>query len=138
MPGYAAPEQYGKTQTTPRSDIYSLGATLYQMLTGVDPSLNPFRFAPLRLPAGKPTPKALAALLMSMLEMDELKRPASMKMVKAELQSIATRVASGSFAVLKSPAATLLPAQPASPPSNPGPPPIIMERVSSPAAATPR
>ena len=26
--GYAAPEQYGKAQTTPRADIYALGATL--------------------------------------------------------------------------------------------------------------
>ena len=28
--GYAAPEQYGKAQTTPRADIYSLGAVLHQ------------------------------------------------------------------------------------------------------------
>ncbi|HEX6109209.1 MAG TPA: serine/threonine-protein kinase, partial [Ktedonobacteraceae bacterium] len=31
--GYAAPEQYGKAQTTPRADIYSLGAVLHQLLT---------------------------------------------------------------------------------------------------------
>src|SRR5205807_1367773 len=31
--GYAAPEQYGKAQTTPRADIYSLGAVLHQFLT---------------------------------------------------------------------------------------------------------
>src|SRR5947209_9548155 len=40
-PGYAAPEQYGRAQTTPRADIYSLGATLHQLLTGLDPSLSP-------------------------------------------------------------------------------------------------
>src|SRR5437763_2362943 len=45
-PGYAAPEQYGKAQTTPRADIYSLGATLHQLITGDDPSQNPFQFAP--------------------------------------------------------------------------------------------
>src|SRR5258708_24438437 len=44
-PGYAAPEQYGKAQTTARADIYSLGATLHQMLTGSDPSEAPFAFA---------------------------------------------------------------------------------------------
>src|SRR5712692_4023326 len=47
-PGYAAPEQYGKAQTTARADIYSLGATLHHLLTGIDPSQTPFQFAPLQ------------------------------------------------------------------------------------------
>ncbi len=47
-PGYAAPEQYGRAQTTPQADLYSLGALLHQMVTGQDPSLNPFHFPPLR------------------------------------------------------------------------------------------
>src|SRR6266496_2639641 len=46
--GYAAPEQYGKAQTTPRADIYSLGAVLHQLLTASDPSEAPFRFQSLR------------------------------------------------------------------------------------------
>src|SRR5579859_237102 len=46
--GYAAPEQYGKAQTTPRADIYSLGAVLHQLLTTKDPTESPFRFPPLR------------------------------------------------------------------------------------------
>lgn len=32
--GYAAPEQYGFTQTDPRSDIYSFGILMRQLLTG--------------------------------------------------------------------------------------------------------
>ena len=36
-PGFAAPEQYGLAQTTPRSDIYSLGATIFFALSGRDP-----------------------------------------------------------------------------------------------------
>ncbi len=40
--GYAPPEQHGKGQTGPYSDIYSLGATLLHALTGYDPSLTPF------------------------------------------------------------------------------------------------
>jgi len=36
-PGYSPPEQYGTARTDPRSDIYSLAATLYAALTGVIP-----------------------------------------------------------------------------------------------------
>ena len=36
-PGYSPPEQYGMASTDPRSDIYSLGATLYAAVTGVIP-----------------------------------------------------------------------------------------------------
>lgn len=36
-PGYSPPEQYGRGSTDPRTDIYALGATLYTMLTGVEP-----------------------------------------------------------------------------------------------------
>ncbi|MCL5036874.1 MAG: serine/threonine protein kinase [Chloroflexi bacterium] len=43
--GYAPPEQYKKSgKISPASDIYSLGATMYHLLTGDDPSLKtPFK-----------------------------------------------------------------------------------------------
>jgi serine/threonine-protein kinase len=44
--GYSAPEQYGKGQTDARSDIYSLGVLLHQLLTGHDPVSTPFRLPP--------------------------------------------------------------------------------------------
>ena len=36
-PGYSPPEQYGTARTDPRTDVYSLGATLYAALTGIIP-----------------------------------------------------------------------------------------------------
>ncbi len=92
-PGYAAPEQYGKTQTTPHADIYSLGVTLYQMLTGIDPTQTPFQFTPLKLPGHQALPLGLDTLIMNMLELDETKRPDTMRIVKQELQRISVQLA---------------------------------------------
>ena len=36
--GYAAPEQYGMSQTDARTDIYALGVVINVMLTGEHPS----------------------------------------------------------------------------------------------------
>ncbi len=101
--GYSAPEQYGKAQTTPRADIYSLGAVLHQLLTAKDPSEAPFRFTPLRTnsPERFTDPGSLTTsmvdihvnhlqnLISNMLEMDVNKRPANVAIVKQELQGIA-------------------------------------------------
>lgn len=86
-PGYAAPEQYGRAQTTPRADIYSLGALLYHLLSRVDPAETPFSFAPLRL-YGQIGLTELETLIMHMLELDSDNRPASIAEIKAELQRI--------------------------------------------------
>ena len=83
-PGYAAPEQYGRSQTSPQTDIYSLGVLLHQLLTGVDPSRAPFAQKPLKL---LDYPQ-LANLIMCMLELDVKKRPLSMGNIKREMQRI--------------------------------------------------
>ena len=85
-PGYAAPEQYGRAQTTPQADIYSLGATLHHMLTGLDPSTHPFNHPPLHIPRYP----QLSILIACMLEIDPRRRPSSMGNIKRELQRIAT------------------------------------------------
>lgn len=47
--GYAAPEQYGgRGQTDARTDIFCLGATMYHMLTGHNPSEPPYEMYPIR------------------------------------------------------------------------------------------
>ncbi len=47
--GYAAPEQFGGMgQTDARTDIYCLGATLYHLVTGKNPSEPPYEMYPIR------------------------------------------------------------------------------------------
>ena len=46
--GYAAPEQFGGMgQTDERTDIYSLGATMYRLVTGHNPSVPPYEMYPI-------------------------------------------------------------------------------------------
>ncbi len=76
--GYAPPEQYlGKVE--PRSDLYSLAATMHHLLTGRDPQLEPpFSFPPLRALAPEVSVRT-ADIVMRALEQDMTKRPASAK-----------------------------------------------------------
>ncbi len=99
-PGYAAPEQYESPQTTARADIYSLGATLHQLLTGAYPPLRPFEFAPIRFPPMSPL-AGLGNLIMSMLEMNPQRRPENMQLVARELQRIDERMKEASAIAIR-------------------------------------
>ncbi|HEY4383744.1 MAG TPA: serine/threonine-protein kinase, partial [Ktedonobacteraceae bacterium] len=116
-PGYASPEQYGTAQTTPRSDIYSLGATLHQLLTGIDPAHDPFNFAPL-ISVNPSLPVELSVLLSRMLSLYPEERPASMNEVKAALQDLAVKCArrlapvSGTFSPFAQPDSRFTPSEP--------------------------
>jgi len=74
--GYAPPEQYmGKVE--PRSDLYSLAATMHHLLSGRDPQLEPpFSFPPLRDLSPEVSPKT-AEVVMRALDKDVEKRPPS-------------------------------------------------------------
>jgi len=86
--GYAPPEQYGG-QTTERSDIYSLGVMLHQLLTGLNPQKKPepFSFPPIRAYRPQVLP-SLENLIMQMLELEPASRPASTVFIRQELQRI--------------------------------------------------
>jgi predicted Ser/Thr protein kinase len=74
--GYAPPEQYmGKVE--PRSDLYSLAATMHHLLSGRDPQLEPpFSFPPLRDLSPEVSIKT-AEVVMRALDKDVEKRPPS-------------------------------------------------------------
>lgn len=46
--GYAAPEQFGGSQTDARTDIFGLGMTLFRLVTGIDPTTPPYTVKPIR------------------------------------------------------------------------------------------
>lgn len=87
-PGYSPPEQYQTADISPRADIYSLGATLYQMLSGRHPPLAQFDFAPLQL-GDQLWMVDLEMLIMQMMSQDEQKRPQNITLVMQALQRIA-------------------------------------------------
>lgn len=91
-PGYASPEQYGIAQTNEQSDIYSLGATLQTLLTGVDRSETTDLDAHRQGAVVKILPK-LQLLLDRMLEHNTHKRPHTMNEVQEEL----TKIKDGKF-----------------------------------------
>jgi len=84
-PGYAPPEQYRKA-TSPRSDIYSLGATLHALLSGDDPAQSPFSFRPLTL--GSPP---LERLIRRMVALEEDERPADMLEILRVIERVQQR-----------------------------------------------
>lgn len=71
-PGYSPPEQYGTARTDPRTDIYSLGATLYASLTGIIPedglarAMDNAQLTPLRKRNSKVSRRLAAAIEQSM------------------------------------------------------------------------
>lgn len=75
-PGYAAPEQYGRRQSDTRTDLYSLGALLHHLVSGIDPSTLAWRFPPLDACAPG-VPAAFSSTVAKALSIDPAARPAS-------------------------------------------------------------
>ena len=67
-PGYSPPEQYGTARTDPRTDIYSLGATMYAALSGIIPedglarAMDNTQLTPLRKRNSKVSRKLAASI----------------------------------------------------------------------------
>jgi tetratricopeptide (TPR) repeat protein len=97
---YMPPEQAMGGEITPRSDLYALGAMLYEMVCGRPPFIGDESVAiigqHLNTPPVAPSwhrpdcPPALEPLILRLLEKDPSKRPESATEVRDALQSITT------------------------------------------------
>jgi tetratricopeptide (TPR) repeat protein len=95
---YMPPEQATGGEITAKADLYSLGAMLYEMVTGKPPSTGDDMVAVvgqhINTPPVSPSwyrpdlPPPLSALIMKLLEKDPNKRPASAKGVLETLETI--------------------------------------------------
>ncbi len=82
--GYSAPEQYGRGQTDARSDVYSLGVMLHQLLTGFDPAAAPFRLPPANH-VNPAVPQAVADALARAMDNEPARRFASVAELRQAL-----------------------------------------------------
>ncbi len=102
-PNFASPEQFGSGPVDARSDIYSLGATLWFALTGLPPhsgsTIEEMRRGQTRpdLPVeqlvARRVPEPLVKLLRSTLAVDPSKRPASARELMGALESCRRKLA---------------------------------------------
>ncbi len=100
-PLFASPEQCAGGEVDTRSDIYSLGVTLWEMLTGQVPFsgtttevIRQHLTAPLPLEQLGRIPKPVVVLLQSMLEKDPSRRPQDPFALQLELNAIRNALAS--------------------------------------------
>jgi len=108
-PGYSPPEQYGTARTDPRSDIYSLGATLYAAISGVIPedalarAMDNTQLTPLRKRNSKVSRRLSAAIekAMAVLPEDRFQNGEAFKqaLLAASNKSLTLDGITGSFSV---------------------------------------
>lgn len=87
-PGFCSPEQYGRGQTTERSDVYALATTTYFLLTRADLQNYAFKIPPLTDHLDHPSAKTLSELLEEMLQLVPKDRPATIKSVRLRANRI--------------------------------------------------
>jgi serine/threonine protein kinase/TPR repeat protein len=152
-PHYASPEQVEETELDVRSDIYSLGATLYYMIAGKPPFtgsvgqiMSQHLYKPIALEPLTDVPPCVVSLLQRMLEKDREKRPQTPRDLQNAIVECLGELQGGKTSTLV-PAGAKVQAQPvttvpptATPPTAIPPtatPPTAIPSTATPPTATP-
>ena len=104
-PGFCAPEQY-HGQSTPQSDLYSLGVTLFHTLTLEDPQSFQFKFPPVS--KFQPVPPELDRVLACCLELRPQDRYSTAQGLRADLEEVLRQLPRGSQATTQTLSGPLL------------------------------
>ena len=105
-PHFASPEQLEERDIDTRSDIYSLGATLYYMITGRPPYsgsvaqiMSQHLYKPLPLEPLEGSPSCLVGLIQRMMEKDRAKRPQTPADLRKDVLSCLEQIQANATAV---------------------------------------
>ena len=149
-PQYMAPEQIRGEKVDARTDIYAMGAMIYEMVTGRLPFEAPTLMAilskhltempvpPSERRADLAIPEALSSLVMSMLAKDPAQRPPTMDRVSDQLEAIgASAPQAGSEADVAGVIAPVRPSGAMQVPSVVSAPPGVPRRLTTPGSQNP-
>lgn len=84
--GYAAPEQFGGSQTDARTDIFGLGMTMFRLVTGINPTEPPYEIKPICL-VNHNLPKGLEYIISKCTQPNPAQRYQSCDELMADLNN---------------------------------------------------
>lgn len=84
--GYAAPEQFGGSQTDARTDIFGLGMTMFRLVTEVDPIEPPYEIKPI-CTINPNLPRGLEYIISKCIQLNPNERYQSCEELMADLNN---------------------------------------------------
>ncbi len=88
--GFASPEQFGFSQSDVRTDVFGIGATLYNLLTRMDLGKPPYRIMPIR-PVNNSVTSSMEAIINKACAIDKNRRYQAVSEMIHDLERLTVR-----------------------------------------------